>query len=107
MRKSLRDSVKDIIHKVGVTSILVTHDQEEAFDIADKVVIFNRSAALDAALHTAFDAALHAALHPALHAGCPYTPLHAACSEFCSGEGLPTTPLWCLANSSTCCLYFG
>ncbi len=44
MRKSLRDSVKDIIHKVGVTSILVTHDQEEAFDIADKVVIFNRSA---------------------------------------------------------------
>ena len=44
MRKSLRDSVKDIIHKVGVTSILVTHDQEEAFDIADKVVIFNRCA---------------------------------------------------------------
>ncbi|KAL0044447.1 hypothetical protein WJX82_007060 [Trebouxia sp. C0006] len=42
VRKSLRDSVKDIIHKVGVTSILVTHDQEEAFDIADKVVIFNR-----------------------------------------------------------------
>ena len=44
MRKSLRDSVKDIIHRVGVTSILVTHDQEEAFDIADKVVIFNRYA---------------------------------------------------------------
>lgn len=42
VRKTLRDSVKDIIHKVGVTSILVTHDQEEAFDIADKVVIFNR-----------------------------------------------------------------
>lgn len=42
VRKSLRDSVKEIIHKVGVTSILVTHDQEEAFDIADKVVIFNR-----------------------------------------------------------------
>ena len=46
MRKSLRDSVKEIIHKVGVTSILVTHDQEEAFDIADKVVIFNRSASM-------------------------------------------------------------
>lgn len=42
VRKTLRDSVKDIIHQVGVTSILVTHDQEEAFDIADKVVIFNR-----------------------------------------------------------------
>lgn len=44
VRKSLRDSVKDIIHRVGVTSILVTHDQEEAFDIADKVAIFNRCA---------------------------------------------------------------
>ena len=42
VRRTLRASVKDIIRKVGVTSILVTHDQEEAFDIADKVVIFNR-----------------------------------------------------------------
>lgn len=46
VRRTLRASVKDIIRKVGVTSILVTHDQEEAFDIADKVVIFNRWGAI-------------------------------------------------------------
>ena len=34
--------MRDIIQRVGVTSILVTHDQEEAFDIADQIVIFNR-----------------------------------------------------------------
>ncbi len=28
--------------QVGVTTIIVTHDQEEAFDLADKVVVFNR-----------------------------------------------------------------
>ena len=42
VRMTLRDAVRDIIRKVGVTSILVTHDQDEAFGIADKVVIFNR-----------------------------------------------------------------
>lgn len=31
---------------MGVTSILVTHDREEAFDIADKVVVFNRCASV-------------------------------------------------------------
>ena len=39
----MRRGVKEIIQKVGITSILVTHDREEAFDIADKVVVFNRS----------------------------------------------------------------
>ena len=34
--------MKEIIQKVGVTSILVTHDRDEAFDIADKIVVFNR-----------------------------------------------------------------
>lgn len=38
----MRKGLKDIIDKVGVTSILVTHDQEEAFDLADQIVIFNR-----------------------------------------------------------------
>lgn len=38
----MRQGLKRIIDKVGVTSILVTHDQEEAFDLADQVVIFNR-----------------------------------------------------------------
>lgn len=38
----MRKGLKDIIDKVGVTSIIVTHDQEEAFDLADQIVIFNR-----------------------------------------------------------------
>lgn len=42
IRKSVRKGLKDIIDKVGVTSIIVTHDQEEAFDLADQIVIFNR-----------------------------------------------------------------
>ena len=46
IRKSVRQGMRDIIQRVGVTSILVTHDQDEAFDIADQVVIFNRCALL-------------------------------------------------------------
>ena len=38
----MRQGLKAIIDKVGVTSILVTHDQEEAFELADQVIIFNR-----------------------------------------------------------------
>ncbi|CAK0753282.1 hypothetical protein CVIRNUC_002209 [Coccomyxa viridis] len=42
IRASVRQGLKAIIDKVGVTSILVTHDQEEAFELADQVIIFNR-----------------------------------------------------------------
>lgn len=42
VRKNLRQGLKEIVRSVGVTTIIVTHDQEEAFDLADKVVIFNR-----------------------------------------------------------------
>ncbi|KAF5836512.1 P-loop containing nucleoside triphosphate hydrolase protein [Dunaliella salina] len=42
VRKTLRAGLKEIVRSVGVTTIIVTHDQEEAFDLADKVVIFNR-----------------------------------------------------------------
>lgn len=42
VRKSLRRGLREIVQEVGVTTILVTHDQEEAWDIADQVVIFNK-----------------------------------------------------------------
>lgn len=42
VRQSLRKGLRDIIDQVGITAIFVTHDQEEAFDIADEVVVFNR-----------------------------------------------------------------
>lgn len=42
VRKQLRTGLKEIVRNIGVTTIIVTHDQEEAFDLADKVVVFNR-----------------------------------------------------------------
>jgi sulfate transport system ATP-binding protein len=39
VRQELRSWLKEMIHKVGVTSIFVTHDQEEAIEIADEIII--------------------------------------------------------------------
>ena len=39
-----RHGLRDIVRAVGVTTIIVTHDQEEAWDIADQVVVFNKGA---------------------------------------------------------------
>ncbi len=41
VRKELRQWLKDMIHQVGITSIFVTHDQDEAVEIADEIVIIN------------------------------------------------------------------
>jgi sulfate/thiosulfate transport system ATP-binding protein len=37
IRAQLRQSVKEIQHQLKVTTILVTHDQEEAFELADRI----------------------------------------------------------------------
>jgi hypothetical protein len=39
-----RHGLRDIVRAVGVTTVIVTHDQEEAWDIADQVVVFNKGA---------------------------------------------------------------
>lgn len=41
VRKELRTWLKDIHHKLGITSILVTHDQEEAVEVSDDIVVMN------------------------------------------------------------------
>jgi sulfate/thiosulfate transport system ATP-binding protein len=41
VRQSLRTSVRDLQKRVGVAAILVTHDQEEAWALADRVAIMN------------------------------------------------------------------
>lgn len=41
VRKELRTWLKNIHHELGVTSIMVTHDQEEARDISDEIVVMN------------------------------------------------------------------
>lgn len=41
VRRELRTWLKDMIRRVGITSIFVTHDQEEAMEVADIVIITN------------------------------------------------------------------
>lgn len=41
MRQELRNWLKETIHRVGITSIFVTHDQDEAVEVADEIIITN------------------------------------------------------------------
>src|SRR5204862_5493453 len=42
VRQELRQWLRRLHHSVGGTRVLVTHDQEEAFEVADRVVLLNR-----------------------------------------------------------------
>jgi iron(III) transport system ATP-binding protein len=42
LRAQMRDEVQEILRATGTTAIFVTHDQEEAFTIADQVGVLNR-----------------------------------------------------------------
>ncbi len=42
IRAQLRQSLKDIQRQLKVTAILVTHDQEEAFELADRIAVIER-----------------------------------------------------------------
>lgn len=42
LRESLMVELRAIIKRVGVTAVYVTHDQEEAYAVADRIVIMNR-----------------------------------------------------------------
>ena len=39
VRKELRSWLREMIEKLGVTSIFVTHDQDEAIEVADEIII--------------------------------------------------------------------
>ncbi|MCC8042347.1 MAG: sulfate ABC transporter ATP-binding protein [Oscillospiraceae bacterium] len=41
IRKELRTWLRQTIDKIGITSVFVTHDQEEAMEVADEIVITN------------------------------------------------------------------
>jgi sulfate transport system ATP-binding protein len=41
VRKELRGWLRETINKVGITSIFVTHDQDEAIEVADEIIITN------------------------------------------------------------------
>ena len=42
VRQELRKWLKDMIHKLGVTGIFVTHDQDEAIEVSDEIIITNQ-----------------------------------------------------------------
>ena len=42
MRVRLRDEIKQLQRRLGVTTIMVTHDQEEAMSMADRIVVMNQ-----------------------------------------------------------------
>ena len=42
VRKELRSWLKELIGQVGITSIFVTHDQEEAIEVADEIIVTNK-----------------------------------------------------------------
>jgi iron(III) transport system ATP-binding protein len=42
VRARLRHEVKDLQRKLGITTVMVTHDQEEALTMADRIVVMNQ-----------------------------------------------------------------
>lgn len=42
IRHELRSWLKEMIDRVGITSIFVTHDQDEAIEVADEIMIINQ-----------------------------------------------------------------
>ncbi len=42
VRKDLRRVLRDLHRQMGLTSVFVTHDQEEALELADRVVVMNQ-----------------------------------------------------------------
>ncbi len=42
LRQSTRDELRAMLHRVGVPALFVTHDQEDAFAIADRIALIKR-----------------------------------------------------------------
>lgn len=42
IRQELRSWLRDMIDRLGITSIFVTHDQDEAIEVADEIMIINK-----------------------------------------------------------------
>ncbi len=42
VRQELRSWLREMIYRVGITSIFVTHDQDEAVEVADQIIVTNQ-----------------------------------------------------------------
>lgn len=41
LRLKIREEIRNLVKEVGITTFFVTHDQEEALSIGDKIILFN------------------------------------------------------------------
>ncbi len=41
LRERTRHELREVIKRVGITTVFVTHEQEEAFDLGDRVAVLN------------------------------------------------------------------
>jgi ABC-type Fe3+/spermidine/putrescine transport system ATPase subunit len=42
VRENLRAEIRELQHRLRITTIMVTHDQEEAMEMADRIVVMNQ-----------------------------------------------------------------
>ena len=42
MRARLRGEIRDLQQRLGITTIMVTHDQEEALTMSDRIVVMSK-----------------------------------------------------------------
>ena len=42
LRKRMRHEIRELQQRLGITTIFVTHDQDEAFEMSDRVALLNR-----------------------------------------------------------------
>ncbi|HZF15755.1 MAG TPA: ABC transporter ATP-binding protein [Steroidobacteraceae bacterium] len=47
IREDLRGTIREVQRELGISAILVTHDQEEAFALADRIGVMNQGRLLD------------------------------------------------------------
>jgi putative spermidine/putrescine transport system ATP-binding protein len=47
LREDMRLEIRQIQQKVGITSIFVTHDQEEALTLSDRIIVMNQGAIVE------------------------------------------------------------
>ena len=41
LRVEMRNAIKSIQHQIGITTVYVTHDQEEALAVSDRIAVMN------------------------------------------------------------------